>query len=303
VKAHSASYIAPLPWRHTLTLFGSYVDAKADFKALGLSGTTAPGSSWQTSARYSIPMPQIQKYRNELSAGFDFKRSNNNLLAGGANVSQRSDTDIAQFVAGYTGLLPDRLGWTSVGLEFYYSPGGLTGDNESAAFSNLRTNASGSYCYARFNAERITRLPGDFSWILRGWAQVANKRLLPSEELALGGHDTVRGYDERVVLGDNGWILNTEIRTPSLLLGNSFHVAGGRDELQFLGFFDYGGSRVVDRQSEDGKANYELCSTGVGFRVALSRNFSMRFDYAFALRDTAINERSSRAHIGALLSF
>src|SRR5712671_3766807 len=46
VKAHSASYIVPLPWRHTLMVYGSYVDAKADFPG----GTTAEGHSWQASA-------------------------------------------------------------------------------------------------------------------------------------------------------------------------------------------------------------------------------------------------------------
>jgi len=36
-KAHSMSYVAPRPWRHTLMLFGAYVDAKANFGA-GIAG-------------------------------------------------------------------------------------------------------------------------------------------------------------------------------------------------------------------------------------------------------------------------
>src|SRR5438105_2276513 len=105
VKAHSASYVAPLPWRHTLMLYGSYVDAKAQFPG----GTTAEGHSWQASARYSVPMPDIATYRHEVAVGFDFKRANNNLLSGGITVLQNSDTDIAQFVLAYAGALPDPL--------------------------------------------------------------------------------------------------------------------------------------------------------------------------------------------------
>src|SRR5438876_2769650 len=67
VKAHSFSYLAPLPWRHTLTLLGSYVDGKAQF--FKGSPTTATGRSYQGSLRYSVPLPPIQKYQHYVSAG------------------------------------------------------------------------------------------------------------------------------------------------------------------------------------------------------------------------------------------
>jgi hemolysin activation/secretion protein len=299
MRAHSASYIAPLPWRHTLIVYGSYVDDKAEFPG----GTTADGHSWQASARYSIPLPDLKKYRHEVSAGFDFKQSNNNLLSGGTNVLQNSDTDIAQFALTYSGALPDRLGKTAFGAELYYSPGGLTPNNDNTDFNNLRTDARAEYFYARFNASRITRLPYDFSWVLSGWGQLTGQRLLPSEELALGGYNTVRGYDERVVLGDNGWIINCELRTPAILLGNILGIRGGRDELQFLGFVDSGSVSVVDHIAADGdKTFYVLCSAGAGLRYTISRNLSLRFDYGFPLTEKALNEFKSRAHVGVLLS-
>jgi hemolysin activation/secretion protein len=303
VKAHSASYIIPLPWRHTLMLYGSYVDGKADFSSIGL-GTTANGTSWQTSLRYSIPLPEFGKFRHEVSAGFDFKRSNNDLEAGGTTVLQRSDTDVAQFELGYSGLLADPYGRTSFGLEGYYSPGGLTQYNDNADFNNLRTDAQASYFYARLNAERITRLPFGFSWLLGGWLQGATERLLPSEELALGGYNTVRGYDERVLIGDNGWIINNELRTPPLTLGNLLELPNGRDELQGLVFFDYGAVRLINIVPADGSdPNKTLYSVGAGFRWTVSHNFSLRLDYGYPLTQQSINEHRSRTHIGALLSF
>ena len=303
VKANSASYIIPLPWRHTLMLYGSYVDGKADFSPIGL-GTTGDGRSWQTSLRYSIPLPEIGHFRHEVSAGFDFKRANNDLQAGGVTVLQTSDTDIAQFELGYSGLLADSYGRTTFGLEAYYAPGGWTEYNNDTDFNNLRTDAKASYFYARLNAERLTRLPYGFSWVLAGWLQGATERLLPSEELALGGYNTVRGYDERVVSGDNGWIVNNELRTPPLSPGDLLHMPYLRDELQFLAFFDYGAVRVIDAVPADGAdPNKTLYSVGMGFRYTVRKNLSVRFDYGWALTEKSINENPSRAMFGILASF
>ena len=301
LSAHSMNYIAPLPWRHTLMLFGAYVDAKANFDSGGVVGTTADGVSWQVSGRYSIPIPDFKKYRSQAALGFDFKRSNNNLLAGGTPVIT-SDTDIDQFVLSYSGTLPDRYGKTSAGLEVYYSPSGLSEFNHSSDFNALRTGAKSHYFYGRLNVERITRLPWNFSWLLSAWGQYSTERLLPSEELALGGYNTVRGYDERVLLGDTGWIVNNEIRSPSIPLANILNVPGVTDQLQLLGFFDYGYLHVINAQPGE-PANPTLYSTGVGLRYSLRHNFSVRFDYGFPLTEKGLNEHLSRMHLGALLSF
>jgi hemolysin activation/secretion protein len=301
LSAHSMNYIAPLPWRHTLMLFGAYVDAKANFDSGGVVGTTADGVSWQISGRYSIPIPDFKKYRSQAALGFDFKRSNNNLLAGGTPVIT-SETDIDQFVLSYSGTLPDRYGKTSAGLEVYYSPSGLSEFNHSSDFNALRTGANSHYFYGRLNIERITRLPWNFSWLLSAWGQYSTERLLPSEELALGGYNTVRGYDERVLLGDTGWIVNNEIRSPSIPLANILNVPGVTDQLQLLGFFDYGYLHVINAQPGE-PANPTLYSTGVGLRYSLRHNFSVRFDYGFPLTEKGLNEHLSRMHLGALLSF
>lgn len=303
VSAHSGSYIVPLPWRHTLMLYGAYVDGRADF---GNNSPTAKGISWQSSLRYSIPLPTFANSRHQVSFGFDFKRSDNNLLYGGTNVLQSSDTDIAQFVLGYSDVTPDRYGRTSVGLELFYSPGGFTGNNNNKDYNLLRARAKADYFYGRLNVERLTRLPYDLTWALTGWAQWASARLLPSEELAVGGYDTVRGYDERVATGDKGWIISNELRTPPIrFLRDAFHVESVSDQMQFLAFCDYGAVRVINPNEIDDGANPDknLVGVGAGVRWMIERNLSFRFDYGFALTDKSINKHPSRAHVGVLLSF
>jgi len=296
VWAHSASYIIPLPWRHTIMLYGSYVDAVAE-AGPAAGGVSAKGRSWQTSLRYSLPLPDLYKYRHELALGFDFKRSNNDLLTGGVTTS--SDVDVAQFAVGYNGLLPDPWGKTSLGIELYYSPGDLTGNNTDTNFFGLRPGSKADYFYLRANAERVTRLPYNFSWIIRGWGQWASERLQPSEELALGGYNTIRGYNERVHLGDNGWIINNELRTPPFAMG----LLGLEDQLQFLGFFDIGRAEAVDPRTGEVGTDRTLYSAGAGLRYTVSKNFSFRFDYGIPLTQKEINSKNSRMHVGALLSF
>jgi hemolysin activation/secretion protein len=294
VSAHAASYIIPLPWRHTVMVYGSYVDARADAGA----GQTPKGTSWQTSIRYQLPLPEIYKYRHELALGFDFKRGNNNLLLGETTVAT-TDVDIAQFALGYNGLLPDKYGKTSLGLEGYYSPGGMTSFNDDESFNHLRTDSKAEYGYIRANAERDTRLPCNFSWVIRGLAQWSSARLQPSEEIALGGYNTVRGYNERVFAGDYGYIINNELRTPPFAIG----LFGLEDQMQFLGFFDLGYAKVKDFRSEDVVEDRTLYSAGVGVRFTVSRNFSLRFDYGVPLSDKEVNGSNHNVHLGAILSY
>jgi hemolysin activation/secretion protein len=268
--------------------------------------------------RYSIPLADFKNYHHQVSAGFDFKRSNNNLLSGGTNVLGSSDVDVAQFVLGYSGAESDRHGSTSFGLEAYYSPGGLTGNNNDASFDQLRSQTKAQYFYGRLNAERIEGLPFGFAWVIKGWAQIASDRLAPSEELGVGGYDSVRGYDERAANGDQGWIIRNELRTPPWSPGwksgkvSLSNLTGGentRDQLQFLAFFDYGAVRLINVEATDftgrQSPNVNLYSVGAGLRYTVSRNFSLRFDYGCPLANSRLDgfHQGPRGHIGMLLSF
>ncbi|MEK6756630.1 MAG: ShlB/FhaC/HecB family hemolysin secretion/activation protein [Bacteroidota bacterium] len=316
LKAHSASYVAPLPWRHTLTLFGYYADMKANLAAIKLPEFEQQGQSYQASARYSVPLPELGKYGHELSLGFDYKRTDNNIEFGGSSVFD-TPTSVLQGMGGYRGTLPDPLGATSAGVQGFYSPGDLSDFNKTINYSKTRPGAVANYYYIRLNGERVTKLPvvhgwlekpvdKNFSWAVRGVWQFSDENLLGSEQLGLGGYETVRGYDERVANGDQGFIINNELLFPTLEW-----KTGGRGpmKLQFLGFCDYGSTRLNKLFAGD-DPHADLYSAGGGLRLALSRNLLVRFDYGFQLKldDTirrvqGANQYTSRAHFSAVLSF
>jgi hemolysin activation/secretion protein len=297
--AHSGTYIIPLPWRHIFTVFGSYSAANSNFSPLLASG----GVTWQVSGRYEIPLPGSEKFSHSVIGGFDFKRSNNSLIFGGATVSNVF-ADIDQFVLTYQASYLDDYGSTSGSATGYWSPGKLTDNNTDAAFQATRAGSRADYLYGQFGLNRVTQLPMNFSWTVRAMYQAANANLLPTEELGLGGYSTVRGYEEREANGDDGFLLSTELATPPVSLGSLFGLAAVKDQLQFLGFVDYGGVSLHQATPSDINPNVNLLGVGPGVRYVINPYLSFRFDYGFQLISTGFgNGEHSRGHIGLVISY
>jgi hemolysin activation/secretion protein len=301
LKAHSVNYTMPLPWRHELAFFGSYVDIKADLPSEFPSEFAQKGTSYQASMRYTAPLPSLKAFSHAVTVGFDHKHTDNNLEFGQLSVFDTA-VDIAQVAAGYSLLVTDPLGDTTLSINGYYSPGGLFGNNDDESFVAARQFASANYMYARLTLERDTRLPFDFAWIIRGSMQFADGNLLASEQLGLGGFSTVRGYDERTANGDEGWFFSTELRTPAISFGKIFGVTRYHDKMQLLAFWDYGVSENIDlARNED--AHVILNSVGGGLRYTVTPYLSARFDYGFRIEDSKSIAGDSRWHLGVVASF
>jgi len=302
--AHSGAYVIPLPWRHQLTFFGSYSNSSA---SLG-SALSTGGVNWQVSGRYEIPLPGTDHFTESVTGGFDFKRSNNDLIFGVATVSNVF-TDVDQFVLGYQANCRDDYGSASAGATGFWSPGGMSNNDDDADYMATRGGATADYAYGQFTLNRVTRLPFDFTWTVRGEVQESDANLLPSEQLGLGGYATVRGYDEREVNGDNGFLVSTEVATPPVSLFKLFGNQTIKDQLQFLGFVDYGGTSLHQVTPADVNSHNNLLGVGPGVRYVINPYLSIRFDYGFQLIDTGVvntgfdARNHSRAHLGVLVSY
>lgn len=303
LRAHAVSYLAPLPWRHTLLLFGGYSESEAEAAPFNLQGT-----SWQVGIRYTVPLPSIGRhYRHEVYGGFDWKQSDNTLDFGFIPVNATT-TDIGQWVAGYRSSLSDRWGRWTLGNELVWSPGNWFGHQNDADYQAVRPGSSADYTYFRLDLGRVTRLPWDFSLSNQLTAQWSSTNLQGSEQLAFGGYSSVRGYDERELNNtDEGWIIRNELRAPPFSALRFFGFTGADDKLQFLGFFDYGSARArtgnIIRQDGRAVASETLASIGPGVRYTISNHLSLRADYGMQLNDAGNDRRSSRWHIGVTLSF
>ncbi len=296
--AHVGSYSAPLPWRHQAMLFGSYAESAAQTAD---NTVDIAGKSWQVGLRYQIPLADWKALKHELSLGFDFKQSNSNLFFGGTSIYD-SSTDVIQWQAAYNASLTDKLGITSAGLTFIFSPGELTDGNSEDSFEVARANADPQYIVARLDLSRTTRLPMDFSWMIEGQFQYADGALLGSEQIGAGGYATVRGYNEREVNGDRGFYLRNELRTPPISLFKMMGFEQVQDQLQFLAFCDYAFVDSLDTLPGE-TTNYDMASVGPGMRFSIAPYLSLRFDYGWQMKDTGLNAENGRAHLGVTAAF
>ncbi|NJK93508.1 MAG: ShlB/FhaC/HecB family hemolysin secretion/activation protein [Blastochloris sp.] len=303
LRAHSFSYLAPLPWRHTLNVFGSLSSSESELTPFSLSGSSA-----QAGLRYTVPLPRITKhYQHEIYGGFDWKQSDNTLEFGFVPATATT-TDVGQWVLGYRSTLTDPWGVWSLAPELVWSPGEYFGHQNDAAYQAVRANASSDYVYGKIKLSRVTRLPWDFSLSNEFNAQISSSNLLGSEQMSFGGYSSVRGYDERELSNtDEGWMVRNELRAPAISILQWFGVKGVKDQLQFLGFFDYGSAEAhtgnVTRQDGLAVGSETLASAGPGLRYSVNSWLTVRADYGFQLNDAGNDRHDSRWHVGVIVSY
>jgi hemolysin activation/secretion protein len=294
-QAHSGSYIAPLPWHDVLTIFGNWSssDVQTD------PNVFQNGQSWQISARYEIPLPKVSNISQSFLLGGDFKRSNTNADFGGVSIFS-SYVNVVQFMAGYNASAIDSRGSSDLSLEGYASPSDIGTQNNRADYQNARVGADSQYIYGRVTADRTTNLPADFSWVTRAQAQIASSALLGSEQLGVGGMDSVRGYLEREGNGDDAILFSNELHTPPM----SFLKLGGRkDQLYFLGFIDYGIAWTRDAQAgQASQENFLGIGPGVSYRLGPWLSVDYGYGWRLANGDPTVHA-SGRNHLRILASF
>jgi hemolysin activation/secretion protein len=146
---------------------------------------------------------------------------------------------------------------------------------------------------------RPYELAHEIAWRVGGQYSLGT-RLIPQAEGVLGGPGTVRGYPQSIVAGDSLLDGSVEYRfhVPlSLVALEPWHVPlvgefrPGPDSYHRLPdwdfvlatFFDYG--QTWNQNAVPGEENATLASLGIGLEMTVRQNFSVRFDYGFALSD------------------
>lgn len=299
IYVHSWYYRIPLLNRDKLSFFGSYSDVQA---RIGDDLATA-GTNWQVSGRYVASLPDLGEYRHELQGGFDFKALSNSLEFGGMEVFS-SGIHVSQFAIQYDSRLPDPLGSTSLMLGGYYSPGYLTSRQDKEEYEIARAGTDPEYGYGQIELERTWQLPGKASLVNRFTGQASTDRLPISEQLGFGGYSTVRGYDEREVNADQGFMTTVELRSPEFVLGRFGRKGRLENRVQLLTFWDYGNAVNRTRLAGEDKTA-ELHSVGVGVRYRIGDHLSVRFDYGHRLKTTGggLDDNSGRFHLGIVASY
>ncbi|WP_428388962.1 ShlB/FhaC/HecB family hemolysin secretion/activation protein [Mucisphaera sp.] len=144
-------------------------------------------------------------------------------------------------------------------------------------------------------------------------------RLIPQQQMTVGGMNTVRGYPESTIAGDTVVFGSVEYRlhTPRLLavssdpaqlpiLGQPFRLAPPRVygypdwDLVFKTFLDAGATYNSETAGSDGGDS--LLGTGIGVELSVKQTLQVRVDWGIGLKDVdsaGYSAGSNRFHIQA----
>jgi len=305
LQAHAVAYDAYLPWQHTLSLYGGYAQVKVEHIDHFFKNK---GRNYQFSARYEVPMcSYTPEMCHGFGFGFDYKRTNNNLTFSDDPVFS-NQVDLTQLVFGYWYEACAEWGEFWLAGDIVASPFRFLRHQSVEDYESLRLFAKPRYIYLKGEIENTYYLPWCTAFVTRVQAQWTNENLLPSEEFWLGGFDTIRGYNERVIDGDSGVILNLELYSPPLSPITWFDLECFRacdfcEILEFLLFFDYGTTSASHRFVGQPKFWY-LMSAGPGLRYWVDDYLEVRADWGFQLHRWKEHKgKSNRLNFSVLVAF
>jgi hemolysin activation/secretion protein len=283
-EVFSGSYLAHvqgLDWL-TVLLYGLVSDSNV----ATVGSTNVVGKGQVLGTRAIVTLPAGQGFFETLSAGIDYKHFDQDVTLGGASLP----TPItyypltATYSASWTGL----NGLTQLDIGPTLNIRGL-GSNPTA-FDNKRYEAESNFIYLRGDLSRQQALPFGVQAFAKTQFQISNEPLVNSEQFSVGGQDTVRGYLESEVLGDNAVIGSLEIRTPEL----TFLGPKVTDWRAFV--FSEGGQASILQPLSQQQAIFDLASIGVGTRIELVNHLNGAIDLAVPLI-SAVNTKSGHPRV------
>ncbi len=129
----------------------------------------------------------------------------------------------------------------------------------------------------RGQGQYVRLLAPDTLLVVRSSLQLSTNPLVPLEQFASGGLNSVRGYRQDSLLTDNGAFASAEVRIPVL------RVDSIKGLLQVAPFVDLGiGWNDVANTIPTPKSN-SLASAGLGLQWQMGDNFNARLDWGFPL--------------------
>lgn len=236
-RFHSSSfqYIAYLPCELVIDCFGGFSVVRAN---LPYPNRANKGTSTQGSARLRIPFFPVHSFDHEATVGFDLKHTNNTVEYVDATPRIRSPVNLFQLMAGYKWKWEKKDSITEIRTELFCSPGRWLPKQTRDDFASLRPKADNTWIRLAGFVNCKWFLPRRFIYTFSINGQWSEQALIPSEQIGLGGYNSIRGYEERQYNADSGFMASGELHLPSFSIFRS--KSSVADSMSFLLFLDGG---------------------------------------------------------------
>ena len=303
VRVLSAGYRWPLYARHlVIDTFAAYSDIDGGSSATLAGDLRFVGRGRVFGARVGWYLPRWGEFDRRVAFGLDrrsyLNRCDIDGLPFGACGPAGESVTVSPLSLEYSlqsaGAMPASL---SVALLHNLRLGGS--HTSPASFEAARPGAKPAFTALRFGTSLTW--PIDEQWLLRGRlsGQWTPDALVSGEQFGLGGAQSLRGYEERELVGDMGLVASVELTGPGLL-----DPSGGLGALRPLAFMDAGLARNQgDAPCVDARSQCSAASAGIGLRYAIG-SLQARLDLAYALKTAARTQRGdARAHVAVQVGF
>ena len=279
VQVFTGFYTARLPdvdWL-TFTLQGTLQNSNVS--TLGAVDVTGKGDILGLRANFKLPTEG--DYFQNFIFGIDYKAFEQSVRVGAATTATETPTTYVPLTLDYSGTWVGKSFLTDLDLQLVFNIRGI-GSN-AQQFDNNRFDYDRNFIYLRGDVAQTEDLPYDLQLFGKVAGQVSDSPLINSEQFSVGGLDTVRGYLESEVLGDDAAVFNFEFRLPSLLswIKRPDNAKTG-DDWRFYFFTDAAAVSIQDAlPGQD--VRYSLASYGGGTRMTLFNHFNGSLDLAVPL--------------------
>lgn len=182
-------------------------------------------------------------------------------------------------------------GQTSFSPRLSFGTSGFLGSSERGSSGLSRPDSGGSFFKYEQSLNRLQKMFLGSYITVRTRLQAATHTLAPSEQLQLGGADSVRGYPEGDYLADTGGIINLDWIFPMYIIPEQWKLPGQdiplRFQVQPVFFADAGEGTLKKVLSEEEKEKF-LAGAGGGLLVNF-KNLSMRLYWAKDIADRPVS--------------
>lgn len=294
VRATVVSYSFPVPtWGNsTVVLYG--VDSQTDVATLGTLSVIGSGRIYGFKVLRSLPA--TADFFQSMSLGVDYKDLLENIRLS-ATEQVLTPIQYLNWNGGWVGNFKAPRALSTLSVNVAVGVRGVV--NDYSEFENKRLNGAPNYFVLRLAAQQTRELGAGVQLFGRLSGQWTEKPLVNSEQLSIGGEDSVRGYLESSELGDLGYVGSVELREPWPF--RALGLPAGAAHL--LVFYDRGLVRTVD-QLPGLPSRVDLAGWGAGLRITGWHSLSLSVEWARILEGSGLLVRGDdRVHFSIRAGF
>ena len=275
VKVGALSYRKLMPeWKGAVSVSLSHGRTNIDNYPVGASlyDLNVGGKSTNADLHYQRFLSYTARNKDILDFGLGYRRTESDYGFRFVGTPVNYTNDYRVILASVTFLHSER----KPNAAFSYNVGlaaNISGD--AAAYERVSPGADRQFTLLRAGLNYQARTAGDWIGAVRLHGQYTKDHIVPAEQLGAGGQMSVRGFDERAIGADKGFVGSIEIYTPEIA-----------KHTRLLAFTDY--AHLSNNRSDKNRnaifGSDSIASAGLGVRYS-DGCFSLALDYAAILRD------------------